>query len=163
MHEPKEASLLSIQRVFKQIRRHVRIWSKWRTIFTLFWWWGALCHQNLWETRYLRNEQEEYPSYASRNGLLKVVWCVAQKLDPRPNRTEQNNENSVFSFLQHLVFVIIESLKLVTDTLHRVQVKEHFQCLSLFSFKNCSSLKRFSIVNAAVKLSWSSGCSVCFE
>ena len=47
--KPKEAS-------FKH-RCHVRIWSKWRHIFSLFWWTGTLLQRKWSERTYLRDKQ----------------------------------------------------------------------------------------------------------
>ena len=47
--KPKKAS-------FKH-RCHVRIWSKWRRIFNLFWWTGTLLHRKWSERTYLRDKQ----------------------------------------------------------------------------------------------------------
>ena len=47
--KPKKAS-------FKQ-RCHVRIWSKWRHIFSLFWWSGTFRHRKWSERTYLRDKQ----------------------------------------------------------------------------------------------------------
>ena len=126
---------------FKQ-RRHVRIWSKWRQNFSLFWWTRTLPHRNWSETRNLKNKQEKYPGYASRNSFLKFIWCVAQIPDPRP-KNNKTSRAAILLVLQNMTLVRVKCLKLVIDTFNRVQVKEHFYCVLNFSLINTDPSKDF--------------------
>ena len=64
---------------FKQ-RRHVRVWSKWRHNFSLFWWTRTSSHRNWSQTRNLRDKQKRYHDYEGNIlSLLKHGWAEEQK------------------------------------------------------------------------------------
>ena len=90
------------------------IWSKWRHIFSLFWRNLGLLHRKLLATTYLRDKQEKYPGYASRNGFLKIICLMCG------GRTEwhyYNWRNDSSHCYGRIPVVRIEILKL-----HQVQI-----------------------------------------
>ena len=79
-------------------------------VFSLFWWTRAQIHRKWSETTYLRDNQEKYLGYASRNSwnnFLKYVWRLAAE-----KNNSNNNENSDSShFYWQILTVRIENLR----------------------------------------------------
>ena len=119
MYKPKKES-------FKH-RCHVRIWSKWRHILSLFWLTGTLPHRKWSETTYLRDKQCK----KNLQVLLQEIasWNLSDAW--RRNRITATTTTRTAILLNFTNTSWLQEWKVWSVTLNQMQVKIEFSMCQL--------------------------------